>query len=71
MAQIIVPNKEQWEILQELGLTTGGAKVIIRPDIADWAGIEEGYLDYEFGGECDVEMDIVASEGHYFFGEDE
>ncbi len=68
MATVIIPTKEQWGLLQELGLTKAGAVVLISPEIAESCkitGAEPEFNDYDYGGEADVWLDVIASENHY------
>ena len=72
MAKVVIPTDEQWEVLKDLGLTSGNMIVLIRPDIAkavDIDGTEPEFATYEFGGDPDVWLDIVTSKDHYVLGE--
>lgn len=67
--KIVFPTEEEWEVLRSLGLTTPSDIVLIRPDVTQQMKAEdlaaEGF-DYDFGGEADVRMDVVASMDHLF-----
>ena len=73
MTQVIVPTKEQWEVLRELGLNAPEqGMTIISPLVARYMrlkgrAVEHGEeVDYDFGGEPDVWLDVVTDDKHLF-----
>lgn len=74
MSTIRFVSPEHVDILRNyLGADSAGAVVLIYPEIQKKVtslGIEDGDdVDYDFGGQGDLMVDIVSSPTHYFIGE--
>ena len=70
MTTLVVVNKEQRQALRELLLGKGSVLVVTTEELAKKYGLEDGQdLDYEFGGEADVWLDLAYDEQHYFFAD--
>ena len=74
MAKALYPTREQWEALRAIGLFDGGDVVLVRPDVADAmydkhglrdGDFEEAMEEYDFGGEPDLRVEVVAHPDHY------
>jgi len=78
MTTVIKPNPQQWEVLQELGLTAVGQVniVLVAPEIQ--AALEEKFGDklpdlesqaedeYDCGGEADAWLDVAMAMDHCY-----
>lgn len=78
MAKIRVVSRkvynQVWDLL--LGDNTrglrGGSVVLMPVDLAMLKGYRDNDdVDYDFGGEPDVHLDLVDDDGHYFFNHEE
>jgi hypothetical protein len=80
MTKIIKPNAEQWAVLQDLGLTAPGFVIaIIAPEQQEYLSTlyspedltqleSQIVMNYDCGGgDPDLMVDVVASNGHYIF----
>jgi hypothetical protein len=74
MAKLITTTEKQWRLLLEI---FGGERgvILISPEMskrmAEQKLISEDHysdIDYDFGGECDVMVDFIASESSYAYG---
>lgn len=64
MAHVIIPTKDQWDMLSEMGLFSDRGIILIHPDTAKKYEIVENdkrVENYNFGGEPDCWLDIVSS----------
>lgn len=69
MARVIVLDEQEWSKLFDLLGRKGDKEiVIIKKQIAEKYGIEEGTeeIDYDFGEIPDVCIDLIGNEDHYF-----
>ena len=65
----IVPDKD-YEVLKKYLASPESRIVLIPEKIAketNTKNIDENVLDYDHGGEADLEIDLVYHENHYFF----
>lgn len=72
MSTVRFVEPEHVEVLREyLGSDDGGALVLVYPEAqaeAVKSGLSDGdFVDYAFGGESDLMVDIVSTENHCFF----
>ncbi|MEZ9709193.1 hypothetical protein AB4254_10990 [Vibrio breoganii] len=73
MAKVLFVEERDLEVLRKY-LAEGDA-VLIYPEqqskVSD-LGLSDGdETDYEFGGDCDIQLDIVASKEHHFIHQTE
>ena len=75
MPKLVKPTPQQWELLQELGLTEEEDVIIIAPKIQsvleekfgdDLPNLEADIEDYEFEDEADKWLAIVATDSHFY-----
>lgn len=74
MSTVRFVSPEHVDILRDyLGADSAGAVVLIYPEAQEKVtslGIEDGDdVDYDFGGESDLMVDVVSAPTHYFIGE--
>lgn len=77
MAQLFIVPAEDYEVLRKYQVTTRGESVILVPEpvidtpdfpkeaVAKLRELDGKTVDYDFGGEPDVYMDIVTDRYHY------
>lgn len=70
---VVIRDEKQWEVVQDLlgQLEQGG--IIVPPETVErldencpgWEDmIDDKYIDYDFGGEADVLVDIARDQNH-------
>jgi len=70
-AYIIRPNKKEWAGLKKILDEGGEGAIIITPAMQEWLeaqGVKAAtgsLVDYDFGGEPDLMLDVMGSPQHY------
>lgn len=68
MLSVVKPTQEQWAVLEALGLTAPGVGVVlVSPDVQETLPPLPDAIEYDFGGEADLWVEVVASPRHYLF----
>lgn len=63
--QVKVVPKEDWDVLRKY--VNGSGVILIPAELAEKTGVEEQEVEYDFGGDADVWVDIVRDETHHLY----